>query len=236
MPIHTSLDLQGSDSRDWSIGPRKDFEVPDGCRQAICFPIELPVRYQAEGACCWGEIVNISSSRALFTTERELALDSCVVLYIKWPVLLHDSVQLSLIASGKIIGAQPGRATLAIERYEFRTCVRSFFQRPEPWPLPDCAAPLQQFPSESQMPQLQVALLAAGWPECPQRKFTGERTLLETRPATRAGNGHEISKTSRQTKVEVNNARWERIFQEKFADPEYYRTRFLPHSSPTSNL
>jgi hypothetical protein len=205
MPIHTSLDLQGSDSRDWSIRPRKYFRDPDGCRQAICFPIALPVRYQADGASGWGAIVNISSRGALFTTERALALDSCVEVYIKWPVLLHNSVQLSLIALGTIIRVEPGRAALEIERYEFRTCVPSFFENSQPCLLPDRAAPVR----------------------------TPERTLPERRPARQAGGGHEISKTSQQRKDEVNNARWDRIFEEKFADPEYYRTRLLPHSSPT---
>jgi hypothetical protein len=30
----------------------------------------------------------------------------------------------------------------------------------------------------------------------------------------------------------VDTARWERIFQQKFADPLYYATRDLPHNSP----
>jgi len=39
-------------------------------------------------------------------------------------------------------------------------------------------------------------------------------------------------KSSRQRVAEANNAHWERIFQEKFADPEYYSFRLLRHSSP----
>jgi len=31
----------------------------------------------------------------------------------------------------------------------------------------------------------------------------------------------------------LQNARWERIFQEKFADPFYYAPRGLPHDSPS---
>jgi hypothetical protein len=31
------------------------------------------------------------------------------------------------------------------------------------------------------------------------------------------------------------NARWERIFQAKFADPDYYRPRAVPHVSPLSD-
>jgi len=32
-----------------------------------------------------------------------------------------------------------------------------------------------------------------------------------------------------------DNARWERIFQAKFADPDYYQRRSLVHSSPLAD-
>jgi hypothetical protein len=34
----------------------------------------------------------------------------------------------------------------------------------------------------------------------------------------------------------VENARWDRIFQQKFADPEYYRRRSIPLLSPLADL
>lgn len=34
----------------------------------------------------------------------------------------------------------------------------------------------------------------------------------------------------------VENARWERIFQQKFADPEYYNRRTVSLTSPLSRL
>jgi hypothetical protein len=188
MPIRTSHALQGSDSQDRSIGPRRIRGDPGGRRQAIRFPAQLPVRYQVGAECGWGEIVNISSRGILFATDRALALGARVAVYIKWPVLLHNSVQLSLIVSGRIVRVEPGRASLAIDRHEFRTCVPSFFRRS------------------------QLRLLPGRPPSAPQSR--------------------EISKSSRQRNVEVNNARWERVFQEKFADPGYYRSRALPHSSP----
>lgn len=240
MLIHTSLVLQGSGSRDWKIRPRKNRGELYGRRQAIRFPIRLPVRYQAGGESGWGEIVNISSRRALFTTDRDLALDACVEMYIKWPVLLDNSVQLSLIASGTIVRIETGRAALAIEKYEFRTCVPSFFQRSQPWQMPGHAAPAQQSPSESRMAHLQVrhpgTSGAAGRLECPERELTGECALLQRRPGRRAGVGREISNGSHGRKGEINDARWERVFQEKFADPEYYSFRLLSHSSPTVDL
>jgi hypothetical protein len=173
--------------------------------------MKLSVRYQAGGESGWGKIVNISSKGALFTTDRALALHACVELYVRWPVLLHNSVQLRLIAAGTIIRVEPGRAALAIEKYEFRTCVPSFFQRSQPWQLPGRAAPAPQSPIES-------------------------RTLLQRHPAKLAGIAGQMSKNRRQRNVEENDARWERVFQEKFADPEYYSFRLLTQSSPRLTL
>lgn len=34
----------------------------------------------------------------------------------------------------------------------------------------------------------------------------------------------------------VENARWERIFAEKFADPNYYSSRQVRHSSPLASV
>jgi hypothetical protein len=34
----------------------------------------------------------------------------------------------------------------------------------------------------------------------------------------------------------VENARWERIFQERFADPLYYSPRGIRHNSPINSL
>ena len=184
MPIPKPLALQRSHSRDWSI-TRMHRNGPDGYGQAIRFPIRLPVRYQIGREFGWGESANIGSTGALFTTDRDLALNACIELNIKWPVLLHDSVQLSLIASGTIIRTEPGRAEIAIGKYEFRTCAPSSFQRPQAWRLPDRTAP------------------GAGWLEFPQPE------------------------------VEDDDARWERVFREKFAVPEYYNSRWPPHSSPT---
>jgi len=186
MPISKSLAFERSHSRDWSR-PRANSGEPDETRRSIRFPIKLPVRFEDGGVFGQGEIVNIGSRVALFTTDRALALDACVELYVKWPVLLDNEVQLSLIASGTIIRIEPGRAEMAIGRYEFRTCAPSFFECSHPGRIAVCAAPAQQSPRESRMPSLQKR---------------------------------------------DDDARWERVFQEKFADPEYYSFRWLSHPSP----
>lgn len=96
-------------------------------RSGLRFPLSLPVRYITRGDAGWGEILNISSSGALFTTEHPLPVRASAKLYIKWPVLLSDSVHLNLVASGRIVRVEPGRAAIRIKRHEFRTCSPTFF-------------------------------------------------------------------------------------------------------------
>jgi hypothetical protein len=116
---------------------------------------------------------------------------------------LHDSVQLNLIAFGTIKRIEPGRAEVAIGRYEFRSCDPAFFERPQPRQLPGRTAP------------------GAGWLEFPQPVVTGGRI------------GRAISKNRRRPEVEGDDARWERVFKQKFDVPEYYGSRWPAHSSPT---
>lgn len=216
MNIHTSLALQGPDSRDWTLRPRENICTPGGRRKAIRFSMRLPVRYQAGADSGCGEIVNIGRRGALFTTDQTVALNASVELYVKWPVLLDNKIQLSLIASGTIVRTETGRAAVAIEKYEFRTCVRSFFRLSQPR-------------------QVQHSEDGAGCRlERPQYKLAEERTSRKSRRAPRAAITHEISNDSHRRKGEINDARWERVFQEKFADPEYYRFRLPSHSSPTA--
>lgn len=95
-------------------------------RRALRFPLALPVRYRTADDAGAGKILNISSCGALFTTERPLALHAEVRLTIKWPVLLSNSVHLSLAVEGRIARAEAGQAALEFQKYEFRTCSPSF--------------------------------------------------------------------------------------------------------------
>ncbi len=96
-------------------------------RKALRFQLALPVRYRTAYDAGSGEILNISSCGVLFTTERPLALDADASLSVKWPVLLSNSVHLSLFVGGRIVRVEPGQAALEIQKYEFRTCNPSVF-------------------------------------------------------------------------------------------------------------
>ncbi|HUO29667.1 MAG TPA: PilZ domain-containing protein [Bryobacteraceae bacterium] len=117
--------------------------------------MRLPVRYTVGGVSGWGELVNISSGGALFTTERELPLGKPVELCVNWPVLLLEEVPLKLVIKGWIIRVEPGKAAVKIGRYEFRTS-GSTFQRDAFSPERGCGTEAQASVSRSAL-QMQVA-------------------------------------------------------------------------------
>lgn len=80
-------------------------------------------------------------------------------------------------------------------------------------------------------------------PSSPNGKRSGKRTtepkLIRSAAQRRASLGR--ASTARRCRCGccqtcIENARWERIFQEKFADPDYYGLRNSAHVSPINDL
>ena len=86
------------------------------------------MRYKVGGEFGWGELVNISSSGALFTTQRDLSPADPVELCINWPARLLQAVPLNLVAKGTIVRVEPGMAAAKILSHEFRTSSSSFLR------------------------------------------------------------------------------------------------------------
>ena len=86
------------------------------------------MRYSVGGQAGWGELVNISSAGALFTTERALSVGKRAELWVNWPVLLMEQVPLKLVIRGWIVRVEPGKAAVKTGRYEFRTSSSSFLR------------------------------------------------------------------------------------------------------------
>lgn len=89
------------------------------------FPIEREVRYkilskkhEEVGA---GTTVNMSSNGVLFTTDQLLVPGRRLELNISWPAQLNSKVALKLVARGRIVRYEEGRAAMEIQQYEFRT-------------------------------------------------------------------------------------------------------------------
>ena len=90
------------------------------------FPIEREVRYKilskkhAEEMGL-GMTVNMSSNGVLFTTDQLLIPGRRLELNISWPAQLNSKVALKLVARGRVVRYEEGRAAMEIQQYEFRT-------------------------------------------------------------------------------------------------------------------
>ena len=105
----------------------KDKEKDDR-RSADRFPIEREVRYRVltrktsvEGETGVGMTVNMSSNGVLFTTDRYLLPGRRLEVSISWPAQLNSKVALKLVARGRVVRSEEGRAAIEIHQYEFRT-------------------------------------------------------------------------------------------------------------------
>jgi hypothetical protein len=68
-----------------------------------------------------GKTLNISSSGVLFTTGHMLLPGRRMELSISWPVQLNNQCALKLVARGRVVRFERGRAAIEIQQYEFRT-------------------------------------------------------------------------------------------------------------------
>ncbi|HUA18167.1 MAG TPA: PilZ domain-containing protein [Bryobacteraceae bacterium] len=98
----------------------------DDRRSADRFPIEREVRFkilnrkgsEEEGA---GVTINMSSNGVLFTTDRTLLPGRRLEVAISWPAQLNSKIALKLVARGRVVRSEDGRAAIEIHQYEFRT-------------------------------------------------------------------------------------------------------------------
>ncbi len=101
----------------WTAGER---------RGSSRFPIERAIIYKAIGRKTdlepgRGQTVNMSSTGILFTTDQDLTPGRRIELAISWPAQLDDTCPLKMVAKGRIVRTEPGKAALEIQQYEFRT-------------------------------------------------------------------------------------------------------------------
>ena len=95
-------------------------------RNSDRFPIEREVRYKVlnkrggeeAGA---GQSLNMSSSGVYFTSEHLLVPGRRLELAINWPAQLDNKTPLKLVARGRVVRFEEGRAAIEIQQYEFRT-------------------------------------------------------------------------------------------------------------------
>lgn len=90
------------------------------------FPIEREVRYKVlnkknNEEVGLGKTVNMSSNGVLFTTDQLLLPGRRVEVSISWPAQLNNRCALRLVARGRVVRFDEGRAAMEIQQYEFKT-------------------------------------------------------------------------------------------------------------------
>lgn len=63
----------------------------------------------------------MSSTGILFSTDQMLLPGRRLELAISWPAQLNNQTPLKLVARGRVIRYEDGRAAIEIQQYEFRT-------------------------------------------------------------------------------------------------------------------
>ena len=95
-------------------------------RAAARFPIERDIRYRVlsskgQETSGTGRTLNMSSGGLLFTAGNALIAGRSVEVSVSWPVQLNAKCGLRLVARGRIVRFEQGKAALQILQYEFRT-------------------------------------------------------------------------------------------------------------------
>ena len=99
-------------------------------RHSDRFPIERDVRYRvlnkrAAEQSGDGKTINMSSAGVLFTTQDMILPGRRLEVAISWPAQLNNKCALKLVARGRVVRFEDGRAAMEIQQYEFRTSAAS---------------------------------------------------------------------------------------------------------------
>lgn len=95
-------------------------------RSSDRFSIEREVRYKVLNKkngeeSGLGKTVNMSSTGVLFTTDQMLLPGRRIEVSISWPAQLNAKCALRLVARGRVVRFDDGKAAMKIQQYEFKT-------------------------------------------------------------------------------------------------------------------
>jgi hypothetical protein len=90
------------------------------------FAIEREVRYKVLNKKSGdeagnGKTINMSSAGVLFTSQHMLLPGRRVEVSISWPAQLNAKCALRLVARGRVVRFDDGKAAMEIQQYEFKT-------------------------------------------------------------------------------------------------------------------
>lgn len=128
LPDAGKLDVSKNVSGDKHLNPNANIHpiARSNRRHADRFPIEREVRYRvlnkrSNEDAGDGKTINISSSGILFSSVHVLVPGRKLELAISWPAQLDNKTALKLVARGRVVRFEHGRAAIEILQYEFRT-------------------------------------------------------------------------------------------------------------------
>ena len=106
---------------------------PNERRASDRFPMDRDVRFKVMNKKTGEEVgggktLNMSSGGVLFHTENNLLPGRRLELTISWPAQLNNTCALKLVARGRIVRVEGGKAAVEIQQYEFRTQGKSTLQ------------------------------------------------------------------------------------------------------------
>jgi hypothetical protein len=95
-------------------------------RAASRFPIERDVRYKvlnkkSNNEAGGGKTINMSSNGILFSADHVLQPGRTLEIAVSWPARLNNQTPLKLVARGRVVRFEDGKAAIEIRHYEFRT-------------------------------------------------------------------------------------------------------------------
>ena len=94
------------------------------------FPMEREIKFRVVNRKAGeetgvGKTMNMSSHGVMFHTEHSLLPGRRLEISINWPAQLNNTCPLKLVAKGRIVRVEGGRAAVEIQQYEFRTLGKS---------------------------------------------------------------------------------------------------------------
>jgi PilZ domain len=115
-PSDEDQPLRGSIPQGLFQERRKSHRFP--VHQALQYRVVKPSTEKVTGV---GQILDMSGSGILFSTQGQLRLGRTLEVTMTWPARLDGICRLKFVASGRVVRSEGQLVAMRIQRYEFHT-------------------------------------------------------------------------------------------------------------------